>query len=64
MVYPHHGIPSSSKMKELLDKLSTYSYGGKDLEKELQSVYKKVEMSDLMSAYETVAKLKDKIKKA
>ena len=55
---------ADSKMKELLDKLSTYSYCGKDLEKELQAVYKKVEMSDLISAYETVAKTKDKIKKA
>jgi hypothetical protein len=55
---------ADGKMKELLDKLSTYSYCGKDLEKELQAVYKKVEMSDLISAYETVAKTKDKIKKA
>ena len=53
-----------SKMKQILDQMSTYSYGGKDLEKEIQGVYKKVEMSDLMSAYETVVKLKDKIKKA
>jgi hypothetical protein len=51
-------------MKEILDQLSAYSYGGRDLAKELQTVYKKVEMSDLMSAYETVMKLKDKIKKA
>lgn len=51
-------------MKQLLDQLSAYAYGGKDLAKELQVVYKKVEMSDLMSAYETVVKLKDKIKKA
>lgn len=55
---------AETKMKELLDKLSTYSYCGKDLEKELQNVYKKVEMSDLMSAYETIVKQKEKIKKA
>lgn len=53
-----------AKMRQILDKLSEYSYGGKDLQKELKPVYKKVEMSDLMSAYENVVKLKDKIKKA
>ena len=53
-----------AKMKGILDQLSAYSYGSKDLAKELQTVYKKVEMSDLMSAYETVVKLKDKMKKA
>lgn len=52
------------KMQHLLNELSEYSYNGKDLQKELQLVYKKVEMSDLMSAYETVVKLREKIKKA
>lgn len=52
------------KMRRILDKLSEYSYGGKDLQKILKPVYKKVEMSDLMSAYENVVKIKDKIKKA
>ena len=52
------------KMKALLDRLSEYSYSGRDLHTELAQVYKKVEMSDFMSAYDTVTKLKDKLKKA
>ena len=52
------------KMRETLNRLCTYSYGTRDLEKELQAVYKKIEMSDLMSAYETVMRIKEKIKKA
>lgn len=53
-----------AKMKQVLDILSTYAYNGKDLQKELQPVYKKVEMSDFMSAHETAVKLKEKLKKA
>lgn len=53
-----------AKMKQVLDTLSAYAYRGKDLQKELQLVYKKVEMSDLMSAHETAVKLKEKLKKA
>ncbi len=49
------------KMVQILDELGEYSFGGKDLQKELKSVYKKIEMFDLMSAYETVAKLKVKL---
>ncbi len=47
-----------NKMLPILDALSQYSYGEKDLEKELKSVYKKVEMFDYMSAYEAVVKIK------
>lgn len=53
-----------SKMQPILDALSQYVYGGKDLEKELQPVYKKVEMYDFMSAYELVVKIKEKLEKA
>ncbi len=53
-----------NKMLQILLQLGEYSYHGKDLEKELQPVHKKVEMSDYMSAYETAVKLKDKISKA
>ena len=51
----------ADKMKKILDEISEYSYGGKDMQKELAPVYKKVEMFDLMSAYETVAKIKVKL---
>ncbi len=51
------------KMKGHLDQLSEYAFCGKDLAKELQNVYKKVEMSDLMSAYETIVKLREKLRK-
>ena len=50
----------ASKMLPILDELSKYSYHSKDLEKELKPVYKKVEMFDFMSAYETVVKIKEK----
>jgi HPt (histidine-containing phosphotransfer) domain-containing protein len=53
-----------SKLKELLDKLSAYSLGGKDLHTELAQVYKKIDMSDYMSAYDTVVKIKDRLTKA
>ena len=47
------------KMIPILDVLSSYSYRGKDLAKELKPVYKKVEMFDFMSAYDTVVKIKE-----
>ena len=50
----------ANKVLPILDELSKYSYHSKDLEKELKPVYKKVEMFDFMSAYETVAKIKEK----
>lgn len=50
----------ASKVLPILDELSQYSYHGKDLVKELKPVYKKVEMFDFMSAYETVAKMIEK----
>jgi len=50
-----------AKMEGILDELGNYSYGGKDLQKELQSVYKKIEMSDLMAAYAAVEKVKAKL---
>jgi len=50
----------ANKVFPILDELSKYSYHSKDLEKELKPVYKKVEMFDFMSAYETVAKIKEK----
>ena len=48
------------KVVPILDDLSTFAYHGKDLAKELKPVYKKVEMFDFMSAYEAVAKIKEK----
>ena len=48
------------KMRFILDDLSAYSYADKDLQKELKSVYKKIEMFDFMSAYEAVVKIKKK----
>ena len=51
---------NGEKMREILDDLSAYSYMGINLQKELKPVYKKVEMFDFMSAYETVAKIKKK----
>jgi len=49
-----------AKMIPILDALSTFAYHGKDLANELKPVYKKVEMFDFMSAYEAVAKIKEK----
>jgi HPt (histidine-containing phosphotransfer) domain-containing protein len=51
----------AQKMLPILDDLCQYSYHAKDLGKELKPVYKKVEMSDFMSAYETVVKIKEKL---
>ena len=48
------------KMHQILDALSAYSYGNKDLQKELKSVYKKIDMFDFMSAYEAVVKIRKK----
>ena len=50
----------ADKVVPILDVLSGYTYAGKDMEKELKPVYKKVEMFDFMSAYETVLKIKEK----
>lgn len=50
----------SNKVIPVLDELSKYTYHSKDLAKELKPVYKKVEMFDFMSAYETVVKIKEK----
>ena len=49
----------ANKVFPILDELSKYAYHSKDLAKELKPVYKKVEMFDFMSAYETVAKIKE-----
>lgn len=54
----------SALMEQLLKEFFDYSYFGKDLEKELQPVCKKVEMLDLMSAYDSLVKLIDKMKKS
>ena len=48
----------ANKVIPILDELSKYTYHSKDLARELKPVYKKVEMFDFMSAYETVAKMK------
>ena len=48
------------KMHQILDELSAYSYGDMDLQKELKSVYKKIDMFDFMSAYEAAAKIRKK----
>ena len=48
------------KVIPVLDEFSKYSYHARDLAKELKPVYKKVEMFDFMSAYEAVAKIKEK----
>lgn len=50
----------ANKVFPILDELSKYAYRSKDLAKELKPVYKKVEMFDFMSAYEAVAKIKEK----
>ena len=50
----------ANKVFPILDELGRYAYKSKDLAKELKPVYKKVEMFDFMSAYETVAKIKEK----
>lgn len=50
----------ANKVFPILDELSKYAYNSKDLAKELKPVYKKVEMFDFMSAYEAVAKIKEK----
>ena len=47
-------------MLPILDEISKYSYHSKDMEKELKPVYKKVDMYDFMSAYESVVKIKEK----
>ena len=49
----------AKKVIPILDELAQYMYQSKDLAKELKPVYKKVEMFDFMSAYETVAKIKE-----
>lgn len=49
----------ATKVLPILDLLKAYVYNGKDLEKELKPVYKKVEMYDFMSAYEAVVKIKE-----
>ena len=49
----------ANKIFPILDELSMYAYHSKDLAKELKPVYKKIEMFDFMSAYETVAKMKE-----
>lgn len=49
----------AKKVIPILDELSQYTYQSKDLAKDLKTVYKKVEMFDFMSAYETVAKIKE-----
>lgn len=50
-----------AKMEEILDELSCFAYGGKDLKKELRTVYKKIEMFDLMAAHAAVMKIKEKL---
>ena len=50
----------ANRVIPILDELSQYTYHAKDLAKELKPVYKKVEMFDFMSAYETVVKIKEK----
>lgn len=50
-----------NKMQPILDELSRYAYDGKDLEKALKQVYKKVEFCDYMSAYEAVVRMKEKV---
>lgn len=50
----------ANKVIPILDELSQYVYKSKDLAKELKPVYKKVEMFDFMSAYEAVARIKEK----
>ncbi len=50
----------ANKMLPILDEISKYSYHSKDMEKELKPVYKKVDMYDFMSAYESVVKIKEK----
>ena len=51
----------AAKVMPILDNLSSFAYHGKDLANELKPVYKKVEMFDFMSAYETVVKIKEKL---
>jgi len=51
---------NGEKMHQILDDLSAYSYENMDLQKELKSVYKKIDMFDFMSAYEAVAKIRNK----
>lgn len=50
----------ADKVLPILDELGKYAYHSMDLAKELKPVYKKVEMFDFMSAYEAVAKIKEK----
>ncbi len=51
-------------MSAVLEDLSAFSYCGQDIQKALQPVHKKIEMQDLFSAYDTILKIKDKMKKA
>ena len=51
----------ATKVIPILDELSAFSYHEKDLEKELKPIYKKVEMSDFMSAYDAVVKIKERL---
>ena len=50
-------------MAEILKDLQKYSYGGVSLDKPLTSILRKVEMSDFMSAYDTLVKVKSELKK-
>ena len=51
----------ANRVIPILDELSKYAYHSMDLAKELKPVYKKVEMFDFMSAYESVVKVKEKV---
>lgn len=51
----------ANKVIPILDELGEYAYHSKDMAKELKPVYKKVEMFDFMSAFDTVAKIKEKV---
>lgn len=51
----------AGKVLPILDTLKEYTYSGMDLEQELKPVYKKVEMYDFMSAFETVVKIKENV---
>ena len=50
-----------SLMMQIVEELSGYSYHGRDMEQELAAVYHKVEMSDYMSAVETLVRIKTKM---
>lgn len=51
-----------SLMLQIVEELSGYSYHGQDMGQELAAVYHKVEMSDYMSAVETLVKIKTKMR--